>query len=130
LPPRVVDGAALERWYRREARRLLEPVVSREAERLGLGYASVSIRAQRTRWGSCSSRGALSFNWRLAMAPPRVLEYVAVHELCHLRESNHSKRFWSHLGRARPGWRADADWLRVHGWELLAYEPDSVFQRL
>ena len=127
LPSRVSDGAALERWYRREARRLLEPVLSREAERLGLRYASVSIRGQRTRWGSCSSRGSLSFNWRLAMAPPRVLEYVAVHELCHLRESNHSKRFWSHLDRARPGWREDAAWLRVHGWELLAYEPESVF---
>jgi predicted metal-dependent hydrolase len=128
LPPRVADAAALERWYRREARRLLEPVLSREADRLGLGYASVSIRAQRTRWGSCSSRGALSFNWRLTMAPPHVLEYVAVHELCHLRESNHSKRFWSHLGSARPGWRADAGWLRVHGWELLAYRPESVFE--
>jgi predicted metal-dependent hydrolase len=127
MPPRLADGAALERWYRREARQLLEPVLSREAKRLDLTYTSVSIRAQRTRWGSCSNRGSLSFNWRLALTPSRVLEYVAVHELCHLREANHSKRFWSHLDCARPGWREDAGWLRVHGWELLAYRPESVF---
>ena len=128
LPARVSHAAALERWYRREARRLLEPVLLREAERLGLRSSSISIRAQRTRWGSCSSRGSLSFNWRLAMAPPRVLEYVAVHELCHLHEANHSKRFWEQLDAARPGWRDEAAWLRTHGWELLAYDPASVFR--
>ena len=86
-------------------------------------YARIAIRGQRTRWGSCSSRGTLSFNWRLALAPPSVLDYVVVHELCHLREPNHSPRFWALVAERRPGWRAERDWLREHGEELLAFRP-------
>ena len=116
-------GGAIERWYRREARRLLEEATSREAARLGLSYARIAVRDQRTRWGSCSTRGTLSFSWRLVLAPPEVLEYVVVHELLHLREHNHSRAFWRLLDVHRPGWRAQADWLRVHGEELQAYAP-------
>ncbi|MDQ3823259.1 MAG: M48 family metallopeptidase, partial [Actinomycetota bacterium] len=93
----------------------------REAARLGVAYERIAIRDQRTRWGSCSRRGTLSFNWRLVLAPTGVLEYVVVHELCHLREPNHSRRFWALLESARPGYRAERQWLRRHGWELLAY---------
>jgi predicted metal-dependent hydrolase len=114
-------GATIDRWYRREARRLLEAAAAREAERLGLSYARISVRDQRTRWGSCSTRGTLSFSWRLALAPPEVLEYVVVHELLHLREHNHSRAFWALLDEHRPGWRAHAGWLRTHGEELQAY---------
>ena len=81
------------------------------------------FRDQRTRWGSCSSRGTLSFNWRLALAPLEVLDYVVVHELCHLREANHSPRFWRLVGERRPGWREQRAWLREHGAELLAFRP-------
>jgi predicted metal-dependent hydrolase len=120
-------AAALERWYRREARAVLKASAAREAARLGLAYARIAIRDQRTRWGSCSVRGTLSFNWRLVLAPPEVLDYVVVHELLHLREHNHSSAFWALLDEHRRGWRAQAQWLRDHGGELQAYDPASAF---
>ncbi len=116
-------AAAIERWYRREARARIEGVARREALRLGVAYGSIGIRDQRTRWGSCSRRGHLSFSWRLAAAPQEVLEYVVVHELCHLREHNHSRAFWRQLTAARPCWEAEAHWLREHGLELHEYRP-------
>ena len=126
----AVGGAdpagAISRWYRREARWLLEEAVAREAARLGLSYARIAVRDQRTRWGSCSTRGTLSFNWRLVLAPPEILDYVVVHELLHLREPNHSPAFWGLLDQHRPGWRAQAEWLRVHANELQAYAPATA----
>ncbi len=119
-------AGAIERWYRREARRRILDVVDREAERLGLEYGSVGIRDPRTRWGSCSRRGNLSFSWRLLLAPSEVLEYVVVHELCHLRVPNHSKAFWRTLEAARSGWQEQARWLREHGQELHDYSPEVV----
>ena len=95
----------------------------RESGRLGLHYGSVGIRDPRTRWGSCSTSGNLSFSWRLVVAPADVLEYVVVHELCHLREPSHQKPFWRLLTAARPGWEAQARWLREHGQELHDYAP-------
>jgi hypothetical protein len=121
-PPDQIAGA-IDRWYRREARERIEDSVAREAARLGISYERVSIRDQRTRWGSCSSRGTLSFSWRLVLSPPAVLEYVVAHELLHVREPNHSRRFWALLDRHRPGWREEAAWLRRHGHEVLDYEP-------
>ena len=115
--------AVSEEETRRGARELVTAVVEDEARALGVRYARIEIRGQRTRWGSCSSRGTLSFNWRLALAPPSVLDYVVVHELCHLREPNHSPRFWALVADRRPGWRVERDWLREHGAELLAFRP-------
>jgi predicted metal-dependent hydrolase len=88
-----------------------------------VSFDRLAIRDQRTRWGSCSSRRTLSFNWRLVLAPPEVLDYVAVHELCHLRVPNHSARFWRLVEQRRPGYREPRAWLARHGWELLAYRP-------
>ena len=113
--------AAIERWYRREARATLGRAVAREAPRLGVAPATIAVRDQRSRWGSCSSRGTLSFNWRLLLAPVDVLDYVVVHELLHLREANHSPAFWRLLDLDRPAWREQSAWLHRHGWELLAY---------
>jgi predicted metal-dependent hydrolase len=118
--PAEVD---LVRWYRREARRRIGAVAAWECGRLRLRPRSLAIRDQRTRWGSCSSRGALSFNWRLVVAPSPVLRYVVVHELCHLREANHSAAFWSLVADALPGFAGERAWLRRHGHELLAYRP-------
>ncbi len=108
---------------RRSARRVFSELAEREAARLGVSFERIAIRDQRTRWGSCSSRGTLSFNWRLVLAPPEVAEYVVVHELCHLREPNHSPRFWQLVADARPGYREQRRWLAEHGWELQAYTP-------
>lgn len=116
-------AGAIERWYRREARTRIEAVAGREAPRLAVEYRSIGIRDQRTRWGSCSRRGNLSFSWRLIVAPQEVLEYVVVHELCHLREHNHAKAFWRLLTASRPSWQAEARWLREHGLELHEYRP-------
>ena len=121
--PAAQVPAAIERWYRREARLRLTEVTRSEARRLELRPRRLSIRDPRTRWGSCSPDGALSFSWRLLLAPREILDYVVVHELCHLRELNHSPAFWRLLDAARPGWRAEAGWLRDHGWEIGAYRP-------
>ena len=121
----VVSGSdptgAIDRWYRREARRLSRRRSPARRRRLGVECERIAVRDQRTRWGSCSTRGTLSFSWRLALAPPEVLEYVVVHELLHLREHNHSRAFWALLDEHRPGWRGQAAWLREHGEELQAY---------
>ena len=121
--PRLALPRLSEAEGRRLARRLLTDVCGREAPRLGVSYVRLRIAGQRGRWGSCSSRGTLSFNWRLALAPFEALDYVVVHELCHLREPNHSPRFWALVEAARPDWRVQRAWLREHGAELLAYRP-------
>ncbi len=112
-----------QREGRRRARAEIEPLARLEAEELGLEFERITIRDQRTRWGSCSTSGTLSFNWRLVLAPYEVLDYVVVHELCHLAVHDHSRRFWRLVERARPEYREQRDWLARHGWELLAYRP-------
>ena len=108
---------------RSRAREVVSALAEREAERLGVTYRRIRIGGQRTLWGSCSARGTLSFNWRLVLAPPDVVDYVVVHELCHLLVPNHSQSFWSLVERQRPGWREQRAWLREYGPELLAFSP-------
>jgi predicted metal-dependent hydrolase len=110
---------ALERWLRRAAREEVRPRLDRAVAELGTGYARVTIRDQRTRWGSCSSSGALSFNWRLLLGPEPVLDYVVWHEACHLRVPDHSPRFWALVERHCPGFRGPRRWLREHGAVLV-----------
>lgn len=108
---------------RRAARELVQMLVDEEAQELGVDVGHITIRDQRTRWGSCSPNGNLSFNWRLVLAPFEVLDYVVVHEVCHLREANHSRRFWRLVETRRPEWREQKAWLDEHGPELLAFRP-------
>jgi predicted metal-dependent hydrolase len=112
---------ALDEWYREQARVELARVVPREALRLGVTYTRITVRDQLTRWGSCSRGGALSFNWRLIVAPPAILTYVVVHELCHRIHHDHSAGFWKSVAEARPTYEAERVWLAEHGPELLAY---------
>jgi hypothetical protein len=124
VPRLGLDAVSLsEREGRAAARRQIEALAQREAAAMGVSYARLAIRDQRTRWGSCSSRGTLSFNWRLVLAPPAVLDYVVVHELCHLRHPDHSTRFWGLVAERRPDYPAQRSWLRRHGAELLAFGP-------
>ena len=124
--PDAAAPAAVERWYRREARRRIARLVERGAARLRVDVGSVAIGDAKTRWGSCSSRGTLSFSWRLVLVPHEVLEYVVVHELLHLREPNHSQAFWRLVEAVRPGWGEQARWLREHGHELHDYRPATA----
>ena len=108
---------------RREAQARISLLAQSEAVGLGVRYSRLTVRGQRSRWGSCSASGALSFNWRLVLAPHDVLDYVVVHEVCHLVEHNHGAGFWRLVERRRPAFRESKDWLDEHGWELLAYRP-------
>jgi len=110
---------ALERWYRRRAKAEVEPRLAAACERAGVRHGGLTIRGQRTRWASCSSSGAMSFNWRLLLAPAPVLDAVVWHEVCHLRVADHSRRFWALLERHCPDYRVHQRWLRRYG-DLLA----------
>ena len=105
----------LKRWYAREAARWLSVRLAVLGEAAGVGWRRVSVRDQRRRWGSCSATGCLSFNYRLVMAPPEVMDYVIVHELAHRRVLNHSERFWAIVAARCPGYRQARTWLRTHG---------------
>jgi predicted metal-dependent hydrolase len=118
LPPAADLRGAVERWYRRRAREEVAPLLDAACARAGTTYSGLQIRGQRTRWASCSSSGAMSFNWRLLLAPPEILEYVVEHEVAHLEVLDHSARFWDLLASRCPDWRTHEDWLRRHGHAL------------
>jgi predicted metal-dependent hydrolase len=108
-------GRALEAWYRRRAREEVGPRLDAAAARAGVSYAGLQIRGQRTRWASCSSSGAMSFNWRLLLAPAEILDYVVEHEVAHLTVHDHSRRFWALVAKRVPGYREHERWLKAHG---------------
>jgi predicted metal-dependent hydrolase len=110
---------AIERFYRRAARAEIGARLDHATAMAGSTYSALDIRAQRTRWASCSPKGRMSFNWRLLLAPERVLEYVVWHEVCHLEILDHSPRFWSLLEARWPGYREDRYWLSRHGATLV-----------
>jgi predicted metal-dependent hydrolase len=109
----------IERFYRRSARREVAARLDSATASAGTEYQDLTIRSQRTRWASCSSNGRMSFNWRLMLAPERVLDYVVWHEVCHLEIPDHSRRFWRLLESRWPSWRSERDWLRRHGPTLV-----------
>jgi predicted metal-dependent hydrolase len=108
-------------WFKKEARADLEPAVFEYAARLNVRPKRISIRDQSSRWGSCSANGTLSFSWRLILAPPVVLDYLAAHEVTHLVEMNHSTRFWRTLNRIAPETPQAEAWLKSHGTTLFRY---------
>ncbi len=108
------ERAALERRLRRAAREAINERVAARATEMGIDYKRVSIRDQRTRWGSASRIGSLSFSWRLVLTPPEVLDYVVVHELAHLRAPGHGRQFWALVERYVPDQARARKWLRDH----------------
>lgn len=110
----------LEQWYRMQAAKLIKERADKLSARLGLTYNRLIIRGQKTRWGSCSHKGNLSFNWKLIMAPEPVIDYIIIHELAHLKEMNHTKRFWELVVEHCPRWREHKKWLNDHETELTA----------
>lgn len=111
--------AALEKRYIEAAKEYFPKRAAHFAPLTGGTYNRITIRDQKTRWGSCSARGTLSFNWRLMLAPPAVLDYVVVHELCHLTHMDHSKAFWALAESACPDYRSHRKWLKDHGQTLV-----------
>ena len=119
LVPKRDAAAAIERWYRRQARAEIAPRLDAATARAGTSYTGLTIRGQKTRWASCSTTGHMSFNWRLLLAPEAVLDYVVEHEVCHLERMDHSPRFWALLESRVPDWREHARWLRRYGPTLV-----------
>jgi predicted metal-dependent hydrolase len=111
-------------WYRVEARRILSERITLYENQTGLNHQSLRISSAHTRWGSCSSRGTLSFPWRLVMAPLPVIDYVVVHELAHLVEPNHSRRFWLKVESIMPDYREKLTWLKANN-QLLTTFPST-----
>jgi len=115
------DHAArvFERWYREQARHILEDRVNYYARQYAFQYKKIGITAARTRWGSCSATGSLNFSWRLMMAPIEAVDYVVVHELVHTIVHDHSRRFWKKVEEIMPDFRERRKWLRKNGSQLL-----------
>ncbi len=109
---------ALEVWFRRRAHTLIPDRLLAANQTFGFQYGRVTIKEQKSRWGSCSRAGNLNFNWRLLMAPLPVLDYVLIHELAHLQELNHAPAFWQLVASACPDYQIQRRWLREHGHTL------------
>jgi predicted metal-dependent hydrolase len=115
--PALTDKHVLD-WLIDQAARSIKEKVTVFSGLMGLEVKRISIRDQRTRWGSCSRLQNLNFNWRLIMAPESILDYVVIHELCHLREMSHSRKFWHLVSQYCPRWREQRKWLNLHRDEL------------
>jgi predicted metal-dependent hydrolase len=127
-PVMIVRGTAehaprrLRDWLYAEAARDLQLAATQYAKEIGVKPLRITLRDQKTRWGSCSSSGQLSFSWRLLLAPPVVLDYVAAHEVAHLVHMNHGPRFWRLVDRIMPRSGEAKAWLRIHGMDLYRYD--------
>jgi predicted metal-dependent hydrolase len=131
MPLLVVAGNAehlarrVRDFLKREAKRDLDTASRRYAAQLGVAIKRISIRDQSSRWGSCTAAGVLSYSWRLILSPPHVLEYLAAHEVAHLVEMNHSRRFWRVVERICPDWERAKAWLNTQGTALHRYGEDG-----
>ncbi len=128
----IVPGAAarvparIAAFLKLRARDRLVQASDFYAAQIGRKVTQISLRDTRSRWGSCSAAGALMYNWRLIMAPPAVLDYVAAHEVAHLVEMNHSQAFWAVVSQLYPNWQVQRDWLKRHGGALQAVRFDQA----
>ncbi len=104
---------------RAKAREIISSSVSYWSSRMGVRYGRIAIREQKTRWGSCSEKGNLNFNWRLVLAPPEIRDYVVIHELSHLAHLNHSREFWNKVAEFCPEYKTRRRWLKENGHTLI-----------
>ncbi|MEO1551092.1 MAG: SprT family zinc-dependent metalloprotease [Pseudomonadota bacterium] len=114
-------GPRIGAWVKLRARDHLTACCQRHATAIDRRFTQLRLRDTRSRWGSCTSQGSLMFNWRLVLAPPPVLDYVAAHEVAHLQEMNHSPAFWAIVARLSPQYETHQNWLRAHGTSLHRY---------
>lgn len=122
IPARGAMGATVQAWLKTRAHVALREAVDRFAARLGRQPRALTLRDTKSRWGSCTQDGRLMFSWRLAMAPPLVLDYVAAHEVAHLAHMDHSDRFWAQVEALMPGHAPHRAWLRQHGSDLQSWQ--------
>ncbi|MDP5306394.1 M48 family metallopeptidase [Paracoccus spongiarum] len=122
LPARRACGPVVQGFLRHLAHQRLCVACDRHAARLGRAVRAITLRDTRSRWGSCTTGGRLMFSWRLAMAPPEILDYVAAHEVAHLAHMDHSDRFWTAVARLMPDYAPRRAWLRQHGGGLMAWK--------
>ena len=111
--------ALQEKELRERAKSVFAERVAYFARQIDVTYGKITVRDQKTRWGSCSQAGNLNFNFRLILAPPEVLDYVVVHELCHRKQMNHSAQFWQEVAQVLPDYRKRKAWLAENGWRLM-----------
>ena len=116
---RIHLDVAQEKELRERAKSVLAQRTAYFARQVGVTYGRITVRDQKTRWGSCSQTGNLNFNFRLILAPLEVLDYVVVHELCHRRQMNHSAQFWQEVAQVLPDYRERKAWLTENGWRLM-----------
>jgi hypothetical protein len=116
--PQMIRNALI-RWYKRQAEHKLQEKVKRYAAIVGVEPTGVAIKSFKSRWGSCSAKGKIDFNWKIILAPNRMVDYVVVHELCHLKHHDHSPQFWNEVQRHIPDYSECRDWLRKHSSGLI-----------
>ncbi len=109
---------AFEKWYREQAKKILSEKVFLCAERAGVSFGAVKITGAKKRWGSCTSEGNINFSWRLILAPEHIIDYVVAHEVSHLKEMNHSPRFWRVVSHLYPEYKKSKQWLCKNGHKL------------
>ena len=107
-------------WYRNHAHKYLQERTIKFANIIGVSPSSISVKNYKSRWGSCSINGAIDYNWKIIQAPKKVIDYVVIHELCHLLEHNHSPKYWSYVEKFMPNWKENRDWLKENS-DLLRY---------
>ncbi len=111
----------LELWLREKAKEAIAERTMEYSKVIGVSYNNIRIKDTKSRWGSCSSKGNLNFSWRIIMAPAAVMDYIIIHELCHLIHMNHSKEYWETVEQYMPDYKRHKEWLKVNGAKLRIY---------
>ncbi len=125
LPPhihknehRLIKNALVD-WMQQQAAKEVQPLIEKNAQKYNLYPRSCKIKSQKSRWGSCGVRNDIHLNWLLILVPPKVMEYVVIHEICHLQERNHSSRFWALVAKHCPDYKQHRNWLKQYGHSVM-----------